>query len=73
MLLFSKQTIMIFGLVVGVAGAYLCGWFDIIISIVSGGGLPDSASVPVSVGSLLLAIGPWIMKLSGQFAKGRSQ
>ena len=72
MVLFSKQTILILGLVVGISGAYLCGWFNIIISIGQGHGMPDSVSLPASVGSLLLALGPWIMKLSGQFAKGRT-
>ena len=71
MVWFSKQKIMIFGLVVGLAGAYLCGWFHLIISFVSGEGVPSDISVSQSIGSLLLAIGPWVMRFSSKFAKGQ--
>ena len=69
MVWFSKQKIIIVGIVVALAGAYLLGWFDILVALARGDPMPASVSLPQSIGGLFLTLGTWIMKLSSKFAK----
>lgn len=69
MVWFSKQKILIFGIVLGLCGAYLLGWFDIVLALARGDPLPSGVSIPASIGGLLLTAGTWTMKISQKFAK----
>jgi hypothetical protein len=71
MVWFSKQKMIIFGIVVALVGAYLLGWFQILLDLARGNPLPSSINISQSIGGLFLTAGTWIMKLSSKFAKHR--
>ena len=71
MVWFSKQKIIIAGIVVSLVGAYLLGWFEILLALARGQPLPSTVNLPASIGGLFLTGGTWLMKLSGKFAKHR--
>ncbi|RKX53411.1 MAG: hypothetical protein DRP30_04555 [Thermotoga sp.] len=71
MVWFSKQKVLIMGIVVALAGAYLLGWFDILIALARGEPMPSTVSLPQSIGGLFLTGGTWLMKMSSKFAKSR--
>ena len=73
MVWFSKQKIIGISIIFFLVGAYLSGWFDILLNLAYGKPVfTDKISMPQTFGSLFLFLAPWIWKLGSKFAKERS-
>ena len=73
MVWFSKQKVWGVSLVFFLVGAYLSGWFEILINLAYGRPVfTNDITLPQTMGSFFLFLAPWIWKLGSKFAKERS-
>ncbi len=58
----NKKTILFLGLVITLIGAWITGLLGQLYRLIRYGEWPDMGGTKIALGSLLMTIGPWVIK-----------
>ncbi len=58
----TGKRIVLLGLLVTLIGMILCGYHKIFIDLIFHGKLPQVEDTRIAIGSVLMMVGPWIIK-----------